>query len=120
MKYMATFLLMTFIAGCAPHMTYEEMEDAHEIAETQEEKDELMKKIRTFEDNWEKAILFFENKRACNQAEDTNWYCSDTTATPERKIRNVDALVRVYKRERLDCGCVNTQRMIDALGLSRY
>ncbi len=96
-------------------MTYEEMEDAHEIAETQEEKDELAKRIRTFEDNWEKAIVFFENKRACHATLETTWYCVDTKSTEERRIRNVDALVRVYKRERLDCGCVNSKRALEAL-----
>jgi hypothetical protein len=114
MKYTA-FIIIFFIAGCVPYMTYEEMEEAHEIAETKEEKDALMIKIRTFEDNWEKSIIFFENKRACHAKLETTWYCADTKSTAERRIRNVDALVRVYKRERLDCGCVNSKRALEAL-----
>ena len=96
-------------------MTYEEMEEAHEIAETQEEKDALRKRIDTFEVNWEKAILYFEQKRVCSQTKDWNWYCNDIRSTEERRIKNPDRLVRVYKRERLDCGCVNSKRALEAL-----
>ena len=111
---------MFFITGCATPMTYEEMEDAHEIAETKVEKDALMKKILTFEDNWEKAIIYFEEKSACKALTEYNWYCDNVKSIDERRIRNVDGLVRAYKRERHSCWCVNTDRMIQTLGLGGY
>ena len=114
MKYITTLILMFFITGCASYMTYEEMEDAYEIAETKEEKDALMKKILTFEDDWEKAIIYFEEKRICSQADKVTWYCHNVHTTERRRIKGPDATVRVYKRERLSCGCVDTRSIKDA------
>ena len=111
---------MFFITGCATPMTYEEMEDAHEIAETKEEKDALNKKIVAFEVNWEKAILYFEDKRACKALTEYNWYCDNVRSIEERKIRSVDGLVRAYKREHQSCWCVHTDRMKQTLGVSGY
>lgn len=111
--------LILFLTGCTPYMTYEEMEEAHEIAQTKEEKDELMKRILAFESNWEKALLYFEAKGECGARVEYNWYCDDVVSTEERKIKSVDGLVRVYKREHRDCGCVNTRKMMEALQQSQ-
>lgn len=113
---MKTFIFITIflLAGCVPYMTHEEMEEAHEIAETKEERDALMKRILVFEANWEKAILYFEEKRECAALREYNWFCYNVYVTEERRIKNVDGLVRAYKREHLGCGCVNTKSMENA------
>ncbi len=115
MKYITTLILMFFIVGCVPYMTYYEMEEAHEIAETQEEKDALRKRIDTFEANAEKARLYFDEKQACSQSQDVSWFCKDVHSTEERRIKSLDGLVRAYKREHQSCGCVHTSSMADAL-----
>ncbi len=106
---------MIFIAGCAPYMTYHEMEDAHEIAETQEEKDVLRKKIDKFEMDAENARLYFDRKNACKVGTEVTWYCDNVLSVEERKIRSLDGLVRAYRREHKECGCVKIQRLMDAL-----
>lgn len=93
-------------------MTYQEMEDAFEIAETQEEKNALHKRIVTFEENWEKGILYFERKHACQADTATAWFCKNVHSISERKIKNEDVLVRAYKNEHLSCGCVNTKKFM--------
>lgn len=106
---------MFFITGCVPYMTYYEMEDALEIAETQEEKDVLRKKIDKFEEDAESARLYFDRKRACTAGTDVTWYCDDVLSVEERRIRDLDGLVRAYRREHHQCGCVKTHALVDAL-----
>jgi hypothetical protein len=111
MKYITTLILMFFIAGCAPYMTYEEMDDAYEIAETQEEKDAMRKKLDTFEANAEKARIYFDGKLACQADQQLTWFCKGIQATNMKRVKDLDGLVRAYKREYQSCGCNRTADM---------
>lgn len=111
MKYITTLVLIFFIVSCAPSMTYEEMGDAYDIAETKEEKAEAQAVIDKFEENVRKAELFFESKYACKKSQHTAWFCSSRGITSNRKqkLENIDELVRAYKRESRDCGCATNE-----------
>ena len=88
-------------------MTYEEMHIAYDQAATPEEKKVLEKRIDVFEANTEKARIYFNEKAACEKSSEVMWACDNVQATDERRIKDIDALVRVYKREYQSCHCFN-------------
>lgn len=107
-------LLALILPSCQPHMTYEEMTDAHEVAVTPKEKAELEKRIETFERDAERAQLFYENKYACEASGEHAWFCTHRGAQRhERPVESIDDLVREYRRERHDCGCARRDSLRD-------
>ena len=111
MKYVA-LVVLAIMAGCGSTMTLEEMEEAEKVAATAEEREDLQERIDTFYANWDKATLYFENRKVCDNTQGYQYFCDNVKAYKQDVSRlTPDALVRVWKREYQSCGCVTDAQM---------
>ena len=115
MKRITTLILIFFIAGCAPMMTYEEMTMAYTTASTPEEKEIAGTRLKTFEKNAEKATIFYEGREICMTTKGLTWYCSNASAADLDRIETLERKVNAWKREHRDCGCVYTEEVMRLL-----
>lgn len=110
----AILLACITFAACAapyPHVGYYELDDAIASAETQEEADYYRHRLDVFEDQADKAVLFYEMKHSCLTNSDRNgetvWFCRDHTPrnTHRRPFKDIEDTVKTYRREHLSCWC---------------
>ena len=107
MKPAAILTVLTMLCGCAPLMTYDEMNEAYEMAATPEEKKIAEERLERFEENSRKADAYFEDRARCEANGERMWYCDNVQSVNLRRIKTIDAKVHAYKKERHDCWCGN-------------
>ena len=107
MKYTLIVLLLSLLCSCVPYMTYEEMGIAYEQAATPEEKKAMGERIDRFEANADKARIYFDEKAACERSGEVMWACDNAQSVDIKRIKDLDGLVRAYKREHQSCHCYN-------------
>ncbi len=101
--------------GCATPLTYDAMSQAYTEAISPEEKEIAGERLAKFEANAEKARMYFNSKRTCKQTTETVWHCRNQLSIDEDRIKSLDGLVRVWKREHQSCGCVSKSDLINSL-----
>ena len=115
MKYIITLFLLVTLVACAPMMTYEEMSSAHDASIIPEEKQILAKRIEIFENNAEKARIYFEKRDACEKNGEMIWYCSNMQSIKVRRIKDIDGLVRAYRKEFQSCRCYTERSVMEGI-----
>ena len=109
------YFLLLLLVGCAPypHVKYSDMDEVIEAAPTIEEKKYYEKLRDRFEKDAERAERFYEGKFNCEPNNDTVWVCALRPRDLERHpFKDLDDMVRAYRRENIECGCVNTEEMM--------
>jgi tartrate dehydratase alpha subunit/fumarate hydratase class I-like protein len=96
-------------------MTYDELSEAYETAQTPEEKKIAEKRLITFEANVEKANAYFQNRAACQATADLMWHCDNAQSVDLSRISTIEQKVRAYKREYHECGCAKSADVMRSL-----
>ena len=114
MKYLVLLLLV----GCAPypHVRYSEIDEAIETAPTPDEKKYYEGRRERFEKDAESAEKFYEDKFNCMADDETIWFCRLQPRDLRRHpFKDLDDLVKTYRRERTECGCANRDMLMREL-----
>ena len=102
------FVLIFVLSGCAPIMTYQEIDDAYQAAETPKEKEKYRKQLEDYETLAEEARRYYEYRDLCDADPHRMWYCDFKSGPIPVKIRTMktlDHLVKAYRKEKGSCGC---------------
>jgi len=106
------FILMFCWWGCTPFATYEQLSEEAEITGDNT-------KVEKFEAIAEKAEAHYHNRDVCigsGTSSNLMWTCSSIVKEQIPKPNwDLDQKVRAYKKDHLNCGCVNRDQQIRAL-----
>ena len=106
------WFLLTLVA-CQPHLTYDELHEALETAETPEARESIETRIENFERTADRAAAHYENRAACQRGKDVVWFCNGDERYSERNPpKDTDELVRAYRNDRHICWCTKRDQLM--------
>ena len=120
----AIFIIASVSCARYPSVPYADMDAAIATAATVDEREYYIEMRDKFERDVPKAEEWFLSRELCLAGghdvwgEKVIWLCK--TKEPDwdrRPLKNIDEMVRAYRKYRMQCGCASRDSLINGLGL---